>query len=125
MGLKHVATSAKFRQHSTARGVDPTLTQEEVAMCRAAFDRHDADKSGEIDEKELTLAMEEIMAHRMEKGNIGRLAAMQFQVADKDKSGTVEFEEFTYIYGFLKREADAKGRSVRFCRRCVCECERE
>ncbi len=36
---------------------------------------------------------------------VKRLASMQFDVADKDKSGSLGLEEFLTVWGFIKKEA--------------------
>lgn len=45
----------------------------------------------------------------MQENNVRRLAQMQFQVADRDRSGTVNFDEFLIIYAFIKAEANKGG----------------
>ena len=46
----------------------------------------------------------------MQENNVRRLAQMQFQVADKDHSGTVGFDEFMQIYSFIKAESNKGGK---------------
>lgn len=42
----------------------------------------------------------------MQEGNIRRLARMQFDVADKDKSGYLDEDEFLQVYDWLKEQAE-------------------
>jgi hypothetical protein len=48
------------------------------------------------------------MAHNL----IKRFAAMQFQVADKDKSGSLNLREFLNIYAFVREQAPKKAQIV-------------
>ena len=66
-------------------------------MARAAFDSVDTDKSGQIDQAELTKVMEQI------SGDLGVDPPSQEEVKevlthlDKDKSGKIDFNEFVVL----------------------------
>ena len=66
-------------------------------VARAAFDSVDTDKSGQIDQNELTKVMEQI------SGDLGVDPPSKEEVLevlshlDSDKSGKIDFEEFTVL----------------------------
>ena len=66
-------------------------------VARAAFDSVDTDKSGQIDQAELTKVMEQI------SGDLGVDPPSQEEVKevlthlDKDKSGKIDFNEFVVL----------------------------
>ena len=61
------------------------LNDSEIAEIKAVFDSFDTDKSGSIDEKELTQALKTLKLYQSAKQVQELLAEV-----DKDKNGTIE-----------------------------------
>ena len=75
-------------------GETAVATQEEIERLRKVFDVIDEDGSGTIDTAELKGMLEQL-GQRPSDYQVSTM----LQLADKDKSGTIDFEEFCMIYG--------------------------
>ena len=87
-----------------AAGKSLGLTPQQVDAANNAFLAVDADHSGKIDLEELSQLLIRMFTPKMKEGLIRRLASMKFANADKDKSGTIDFEEFLVIYAEFLRQ---------------------
>lgn len=77
------------------------LSEEEKAAALEAFASTDADKSGTIDKAELTTLLKTKLGKRMGEKMVERYVDSQFQLHDKDGSGTIDQEEFLELYAKL------------------------
>ena len=68
----------------------PPLTKEDIAALKVTFDVMDTDKSGRLDQEEMTRFAQ---ARGLDPGFIKLL----FVMFDKDKSGTICFKEFKHF----------------------------
>eukprot|EP01132_Coremiostelium_polycephalum_P001956 gene1956-2395_t len=75
-----------------------TLQEADIAEARRQFDKYDLDKSGTIDRSELKNLLKETVAKRMGDMMVSRLVESHMQLADKDGSGTIDFDEFLIVY---------------------------
>ena len=64
------------------------LTEAEKAEAMALLKKYDADNSGTITKDELTTLLKDKYGKKMSDKMIERFVEMNFQLADKDKSGT-------------------------------------
>ena len=67
----------------------PGLTEDEIEEIKEAFDLFDTDGSGQIDPKELKAAMQSLGFEAKNQTIFQMISDL-----DKNKSGTIEFEEF-------------------------------
>ncbi|GAM23340.1 hypothetical protein SAMD00019534_065150 [Acytostelium subglobosum LB1] len=74
------------------------LTDAELAEARVAFDKYDANKSGTIDRTELAQLLRATIAKRVGEMMMTRLVDSHMQLADKDNSGEIDFNEFIVIF---------------------------
>jgi Ca2+-binding EF-hand superfamily protein len=77
------------------------LTEEEKAAAIAAFKETDADNSGSIDKAELTVLLKGKLGKKMGEKMIERYVDSQFQLHDKDGSGSIDETEFLELYAKL------------------------
>jgi len=81
------------------------------AMCRAAFDEIDKDKSGSVDIKELEQCLKNMSA----KNGLPAPSKSDIQDAlklfDKNKDGTIQFSEFVEVTRDSIKKAQAKNLS--------------
>eukprot|EP00026_Physarum_polycephalum_P016314 Phypoly_transcript_17194.p1 GENE.Phypoly_transcript_17194~~Phypoly_transcript_17194.p1 ORF type:complete len:257 (+),score=54.55 Phypoly_transcript_17194:84-773(+) len=85
------------------------LTEADIAEARAAFDKFDKDKSGTIDRNELKELLLSSMNRKMAPGMVERFVDAQMQLADKDGSGAIDFDEFLAVYNKMVANASAGG----------------
>ena len=64
----------------------------------------DKDNSGALTVDELVVILMELLGGKMAESNVRRLASMQFQAADRDKSGTLSVEEFLQVWAFIREQ---------------------
>ena len=83
-----------------------------MADCRLKFDQYDDNKNGTIEKEELRNLLKDTLGKKMSPVMINRFVDSQFQLWDKDDSGTIEFEEFIHMYA--KMYANPDGPSVGF-----------
>jgi len=91
------------------RMLPPGMSKPEAVQLIMRFRELDVDGSGELGFEEVLRLLMEFFRDKMEESNIRRLAQMQFQVADADKSGTLSAKEFLHIYNFVRKEAPRKN----------------
>ena len=85
----------------------PTVaTAEELEKLRRVFQKIDEDGSGTIEATELK-DMLEMMGQQPTDHQINTM----LQLADKDNSGSIDFDEFCMIYGKCSAEAKEDARS--------------
>jgi hypothetical protein len=73
------------------------------------FQKLDKDNSGSVVREELMEGLVGVFQARGLKDTlVKRIASMQFDVADKDKSGSLGLEEFLSVWGAIKKEAKGK-----------------
>ncbi|KAJ7539414.1 hypothetical protein O6H91_11G091500 [Diphasiastrum complanatum] len=85
---KPKATTRRVKNKARSQSV----TNEQRAEIREAFDLFDTDNSGTIDAKELKVAMR-ALGFETKKEDIERMIAD----VDKNNSGSIDFEEFVYM----------------------------
>jgi len=78
---------------SASRGRADRLSREQAKVARMIFNRYDTDRSGELDEDEVVLAMQEMGFDSDPQAVKGF-----FQEHDADNSGTISFDEFRALY---------------------------
>jgi len=102
MGYKGVSKNVVLEDGSNAPKIEKvqetTLNEEELAACRAKFEKFDADNSGTIDAAELKELLKETMGKKMSEMMIKRYVDMQLNLWDKDDNGQIDFDEFTLLY---------------------------
>ncbi|EGG18602.1 hypothetical protein DFA_04096 [Cavenderia fasciculata] len=77
------------------------LTEAEIEEARVVFQKYDKDNSGTIDRSELKELVKESLTRKMGDILVNRLVDSNMQLADKDGSGAIDFNEFIAIYGKL------------------------
>jgi len=77
------------------------LTEADIAEAKAAFKKYDKDNSGTIDRNELKELLTSTTSRRMAPGMVERFVDAQMQLADKDGSGSIDFDEFLAVYNKL------------------------
>jgi len=80
---------------------DVSLTEEELADAKVQFQKYDKDNSGSIDKKELGELLINSMSKKMGPAMVQRFIDSQMQLADKDGSGEIDFDEFLGVYSRL------------------------
>lgn len=83
------------------------LTEEERADAIKAFEETDTDKSGSIDKAELTVLLKGRLGRKMGEKMIERFVETQFNLHDKDGSGSIDQPEFLELYRKLILGKDA------------------
>eukprot|EP01089_Gocevia_fonbrunei_P001442 TRINITY_DN1132_c0_g1_i3.p1 TRINITY_DN1132_c0_g1~~TRINITY_DN1132_c0_g1_i3.p1 ORF type:complete len:389 (-),score=107.98 TRINITY_DN1132_c0_g1_i3:292-1458(-) len=81
------------------------LSEPEVADCFAKFRQVDRDGSGGLDPNELKEVLRMTSGRKMADGLLTRFVNMQMATLDKDKNGTLDFEEFLVLYSKFKSGA--------------------
>eukprot|EP01089_Gocevia_fonbrunei_P001444 TRINITY_DN1132_c0_g1_i6.p1 TRINITY_DN1132_c0_g1~~TRINITY_DN1132_c0_g1_i6.p1 ORF type:complete len:324 (-),score=77.65 TRINITY_DN1132_c0_g1_i6:292-1263(-) len=81
------------------------LSEPDVADCFAKFRQVDRDGSGHLDPNELKEVLSMTSGRKMADGLLTRFVNMQMSTLDKDKSGTLDFEEFLVLYSKFKSGA--------------------
>ena len=105
-GKTKVPTTAKGKAELRSK-----MSDEQIATLRAQFDDLDADKSGFIDRDELLagLGKLKIKANADEVNDRANRAALvkrvdaMLEVADTNKDGKIDFDEFVIAYSVLKK----------------------
>ncbi len=64
----------------------------------------DKDGSGQLNLDELISILMDLLGGKMAESNVRRLASMQFQASDKDKSGLLSVEEFLQVWSFIRQQ---------------------
>jgi len=77
---------------------DVVLTDEETAEAKAQFSKYDKDNSGTIDRAELKELLQVSLGKKMGPAMVERYVNSQMQLADKDGSGSIDFQEFLTVY---------------------------
>ena len=114
--LSHVSASTSFfhqsKLSSSKKGGKLTpqvdLTEEQSNEIREAFDLFDTDGSGNIDAKELKVAMR-ALGFEPKKEEIRKMIAD----IDKDGSGTIDFDEFLTMMTVKMGQRDSKEEMVK------------
>jgi len=81
------------------------LTEEEVADMYSRYSHADLDRSGQLDRDELKALLKATIARQMSDGQLDLFIKSQWHNVDKDRSGSVDFEEFLSLYSWMKFEA--------------------
>ncbi len=68
------------------------------------FREMDKDDSRQLTLEELITILMDLLGGKMAESNVKRLASMQFQAADKDKSGLLSVEEFLQVWSFIRQQ---------------------
>ncbi|KAJ7249166.1 hypothetical protein O6H91_Y424400 [Diphasiastrum complanatum] len=89
---KPKATTRRVKNKARSQSV----TNEQRAEIREAFDLFDTDNSGTIDAKELKVAMRALGFETKKRGKCPDIERMIADV-DKNNSGSIDFEEFVYM----------------------------
>jgi len=101
-------TAADIYIPKSKKPTPTALTAEELSTAAAAFGKVDKDHSGSLTLPELTDLLLLLFAKKQQEGLIKRLAQYQMNAADKDKSGSLDFDEFLQVYAFIKAEVGKK-----------------
>jgi len=86
---------------SDDEGEEYTLTEEQIADFREAFNKFDTEKNGEIPTSELGTVMR-MLGHNLKKDQL----QLAIEAVDGDGSGSVDFDEFLQL--MAKKTAEAE-----------------
>ena len=96
-------TASKSKQFNPKSYERPGLTEEEILEIKEAFDLFDTDGSGTIDPKELRAAMQSLGFEAKNQTIFQMISDL-----DKNKSGSIDFEEFLDIMTARMSDKDTR-----------------
>lgn len=91
---------------STLRKLAPNVAEQEAMMTIRRFQQFDElhGGKGELDEEDVLKLLNDLLKDRLGQLVIQRLTKYQFAIADRDKNGTLNLEEFMTIFAFIMEQ---------------------
>jgi len=90
--------NAEQKQEEEKKEEDGIFTQEELSEVRAKFQKYDKDNNGTLDKNEYRLLLEDTLDRKISDNLFHRYLEIEFNLADVDKNGTIDFPEFCAVY---------------------------
>jgi len=104
-GSSHNVTLETGENAPKIKKEEVALSEGEIAEAKAQFKTYDKDNSGTIDKAELGELLVHVMGKKMAPAMVQRFVSAQMQLADKDGSGEIDFNEFLGVYSKLVNNA--------------------
>mmetsp|Transcript_8905 Transcript_8905/g.18910 ORF Transcript_8905/g.18910 Transcript_8905/m.18910 type:complete len:108 (-) Transcript_8905:139-462(-) len=92
-----------------AGGANKPSTDQADKTAKSVFDTFDKDKSGALDKKEVTAALQMAMEKLGMQPPSDAIVSKVIGFADKDRSGTIDLKEFSSLVGKLLAFAAPKA----------------